>query len=108
MKTAPLLSAAAVSALHRGDKIESIKITREERNTGLKEAKDAVDEYVRIHPMLQTSLAATQAQVKRRVLLWFALLLGLAFLAYHFFSSREAWRFVLMLAGAYGLPDLCH
>ena len=41
------LSPAALSALQRGDKIEAIKILREQRNLGLKEAKEAVEAYLR-------------------------------------------------------------
>ena len=52
------LSVAALSALQLGNKIEAIKITRMDRNIGLKEAKDAVEDYVRHTPSLQASLAA--------------------------------------------------
>ena len=36
-----------VSAIHAGRKIEAIKLLREARGLGLKEAKHAVDAYVR-------------------------------------------------------------
>lgn len=108
MNSAPPLSAAAVSALHQGNKIEAIKIVREEQNIGLKEAKDAVDEYVRGHQAVQAPVAAAQAQTKKSALLWFAIFLGLAFLAYHLFSSRAAWGFVLTLAAGGSFPALCH
>ncbi|TRZ96713.1 MAG: hypothetical protein D4R84_06580 [Rhodocyclaceae bacterium] len=39
----PALSAEAIAALRRGNKIEAIKLVRVERNLGLKEAKDAVE-----------------------------------------------------------------
>lgn len=106
MKLGSPLSAAAVSALHQGNKIEAIKITREERNIGLKEAKDAVEEFVQSQPTLQASLTAAQAETKKKALLWFAVLVGLAFLGYHFFASREALR--LALAGVAWLGALCH
>ena len=82
--TAPPLSTAAISAIHQGNKIEAIKIVRKERNIGLKEAKDAVEDYVRSQPALQSSLAAAQAEAKRGALLWLAALIVLALLAYHF------------------------
>ena len=43
---APELSPATNAALRHGNKIEAIKIVRGERNIGLKEAKDAVENYV--------------------------------------------------------------
>ena len=78
------LSAAAIAALQRGNKIEAIKITREERSIGLKEAKDAIEDYVRSQPGLQSSFAAAQAETKRSALFWLAALSALAFLAYYF------------------------
>ncbi len=83
----PPLSTAAISALHHGNKIEAIKIVREERDIGLKEAKDAVDDYVRSQPALQPSLAAAQSEAKRSALLWLAALIVLAFLAYYFLAK---------------------
>lgn len=85
---APELSIAAISALHRGNKIEAIKIVREERNIGLKEAKDAVEDYVRSQPVLQASFAAAQAETKRSTLLWLALLVVLALLIYQFLAKQ--------------------
>jgi len=81
------LSTAAISALHHGNKIEAIKIVREERHIGLKEAKDVVDDYVRSHPGVQSSLAAAQSETKRRALLWLAALIVLAVLAYYFLTT---------------------
>lgn len=77
-------STAVTAALQRGNKIEAIKILREERKIELKEAKDAVDDYVRSQPNLQVSLASAQSDAKRTALLWLAVLVGLAFLAYYF------------------------
>jgi len=83
----PPLSTAAISALHHGNKIEAIKIIREERNIGLKEAKDAVEDYVRSQPALQSSLAAAQNETIRSVLLWLAALVALALIAYYFLTK---------------------
>src|SRR5215813_9560833 len=82
-KAAPL-STAAIAALQRGNKIEAIKMLRAERNIGLKEAKDAVDDYVSSQPSLLASLASAQNDARRTALLWLAVLAGLAFLAYYF------------------------
>ena len=79
----PPLTIGAISALHRGNKIEAIKIVREERHIGLKDAKDIVDDYVRSQPALQSVFADAQVEVKRRAL-WLAVLMALAFLGYYF------------------------
>ena len=84
----PPLSIAAISALQQGNKIEAIKIVREERNIGLKQAKDAVEDYVRSQPALQSSFAAAQAETKRTALRWLAMLIGLAILAYYLLGRR--------------------
>jgi len=46
------LSLAVIALLQQGRKIEAIKLLREERHIGLKEAKDIVDEYCLQHPEL--------------------------------------------------------
>ena len=45
-ESAASLPAAAIAALNRRNKIEAIKIVREETGLGLKEAKDVVERYV--------------------------------------------------------------
>jgi ribosomal protein L7/L12 len=82
-KTSAALPTAAISALHQGNKIEAIKIVREERNIGLKEAKDSVEDYVRSQPALQASFAAAQAEAKRSALFWLVALIVLGLLAYY-------------------------
>lgn len=84
---APPLSIAAISALHRGNKIDAIKIVREERNIGLKQAKDAVEDYVRSKPDLQSAFAAAQAGTQRSALRWLAMLIVPAILAYYFLAT---------------------
>ncbi len=56
--TGPRLSLAAVAALHAGNKIEAIKITRIETRLDLKEAKDLVDAYLANHPDVREALAS--------------------------------------------------
>ena len=62
------LPETAVAALLQGKKIEAIKIVREARHIDLKDAKDAVDEYVRTQPALQQKLAADDLEAKRSLL----------------------------------------
>jgi len=50
------LPPAAVAALSNGNKIEAIKIVRQEWGTDLKDAKDAVDAYVRTQPALAATM----------------------------------------------------
>ena len=85
---APTLSVDAIAALRRGDKIEAIKLVRHERNIGLKEAKDAVEEFVGSRPDLQSALADAQGEGKRSAVVWIAVLVGLAILAYYFLVRR--------------------
>jgi len=65
-----------VEALRKGNTVEAIKLLRLERNLGLKEAKDLVDDYVRRDPLLQRSLEQAQAETKRGCLLWLVGLLA--------------------------------
>ena len=66
------LPATAIAALHEGRKIDAIKIVRRERGVELKEAKDAVDSYVRSQPALEAALDARQVGAARALLGWLA------------------------------------
>ena len=66
------LPVAAIAALHEGRKIEAIRIVRRERGVDLKDAKQAVDAYLRSQPALDASLDARQAGATRAVLGWIA------------------------------------
>lgn len=81
------LSNAAIAALQHGNKIEAIKIVREERGTGLKEAKDAVENYLKMQPELQASFASVRSSSKRRAMLWVFVVI-VALLAYELLSKR--------------------
>ena len=81
------LPAAAIAALHQGNKIEAIKIVRQERGIGLKEAKDAVDLYVQGDALLQSKFAEAQTGSKRSFLIWTAALVLLALIGYYLFSK---------------------
>jgi len=83
------LSNAAVELLWRGDVIGAIKVVRQERNLGLKEAKDLVDAYIRSQPSLRQKLEQAQAEMWQK--LKRGLLVALIFaaaVAYLFFQSR--------------------
>lgn len=82
------LSNAAVELLWRGDVIGAIKVVRQERNLGLKEAKDLVDAYIRSQPSLRQKLEQAQAEMWQK--LKRGLLVALIFaaaVAYLFFQS---------------------
>jgi ribosomal protein L7/L12 len=69
-----LVPSAAVAALHKGWRIEAIRIVREQTHVGLKEAKEIVDAYLRAHPRLQSAVAAHDKARNRRLLTWVAIL----------------------------------
>lgn len=73
------LPPAALQALQQGRMIEAIKIVRTERNLGLKQAKEQVEQYMQQHPELlrQSRVAQTQQQGKVQRVIW---VLGLLFL----------------------------
>ena len=50
------MSQPAIAALHAGNVIEAIKITRSETGLGLKEAKEQVDAHLARDPELQLRL----------------------------------------------------
>lgn len=52
MDTNPEFSAEVLAAIHGNRKIEAIKLLRQQRGVGLKEARDLVDTYVAEHPQL--------------------------------------------------------
>ncbi len=58
-----------MEALMRGQKIEAIKIVRQEQGVGLKEAKDAVEVYLASRPDVAGQLQSANLGIKRVVLL---------------------------------------
>lgn len=62
--------AAAVTALQGGRFIEAVRIVREARGIGLRDAKVAVDRYVASDPLLRDRIAARRAEQRRNALLW--------------------------------------
>jgi hypothetical protein len=68
----------AVEALWRGNVIEAIKVVRQERNIGLKEAKDAVDAYIASEPALKKKMDEVLATAQQRFICWLVGFLVLA------------------------------
>ena len=85
---APQMSTAVLAALHQGNKIEAIKIIRQERNIGLKEAKDAIEDYMRSQPALQLTYSATQAEHKRSLARWLIVVVVLVVVGYYFLTKH--------------------
>jgi len=77
---------AAIAAIANGQKIEAIKIIRQEWNIGLKEAKDAVDDYVRTQPSLAGIYERRSAG--GRPFVWVFLILIIALAIYYFGRPR--------------------
>ncbi|MFO0700784.1 MAG: hypothetical protein U0236_16300 [Nitrospira sp.] len=64
------LSEAAVAALWRGQVIDAITLVRKEQQIDLKEAKAAVDAYLRSQPALQRRIDQDQADARAGLLRW--------------------------------------
>jgi hypothetical protein len=74
----------AVAALHRGNKIEAIKLVRQAQSTGLKEAKDLVEQFLRTDPAVQASYAQMRAQSGGSSLRWWVIVIGIGALVLYF------------------------
>lgn len=79
------LTVSAISALHSGNKIEAIKILRMEKGIGLKEAKESVEEYIKIHPEIQEQINRSQAESLRGCLPWLIVIILITVLAIYYF-----------------------
>jgi hypothetical protein len=66
----PDLPKAAVEALWQGNVIEAIKLVRQERNLGLKEAKHVVDVYIASQPALKKKMDQVLATAQQRFIRW--------------------------------------
>jgi ribosomal protein L7/L12 len=76
------LPAAAIAALANGNKIEAIKIVRQEWGIDLRESKDAVEAYAKGGP--DQMAASQQAGSRAKAWLWLFVLVALAVAAYYF------------------------
>ena len=82
------LPETVVAALRKGQKIEAIKILRQESGIGLKEAKDSVDRYVLSDPLLRRPMHLAQEKSRRGCLLWLIVGIALRASAYYFLDSK--------------------
>ena len=84
----PTLPLEAISALHRGNKIEAIKIVREQQSVDLKEAKQRVEQFLRAEPSVEASFAEMRARSGQSPLWWVAAIIGvIAVLVYLWHNS---------------------
>jgi len=72
------LPKGAVEALWQGNVIEAIKVVRQNRNIGLKEAKDVVDAYIASQPALKKKIDQVLATAQQRFIRWLVGFLVLA------------------------------
>ena len=77
---------SAVAALQAGRKIEAIKLVREADGIGLKEAKDAVERYVALHPELQAQIAMQNLEVGKKFWGWVLFVAAIVALLLYFRS----------------------
>ena len=76
----------AIAALENGNKIEAIKITRMKNKLGLKESKDAVEDYLDKNPAIQERFQAASASSGNGLL--YVLILAAAALAFLYFTGK--------------------
>lgn len=72
------LPKAAVEALRHGNLIGAITVVRQERNLGLKEAKETVEAYVASQPALKKKMDQVLANAQRRLIRWLIGILAVA------------------------------
>lgn len=81
------LPGAAIAALHAGRMIDAVRIVREQRRTGLKDAKDAVDAYLAGHAAVRARVDAAQAQARRTLINWAVAIALVAALGVYFLAA---------------------
>ena len=81
------LSGPVVEALWKGKKIQAIKLLRQEQSLDLKEAKDAIDQYVQTHPALQRKMSLQQSEALRNLLLMVMIVFAFLIMYYYYFLS---------------------
>ncbi|MDH5640140.1 MAG: hypothetical protein OEY28_02515 [Nitrospira sp.] len=72
------LPKAAVEALRQGNLIGAIRIVRQERKVGLKEAKAQVEDYIASQPALKKKMDKVLVEAQQKFIRW---MIGLAVLA---------------------------
>ena len=83
------LPSDAVASLESGNKIEAIKIVRENSGLGLKESKELVEKYLREHPDLHQRYTAIQSEQNKGVFMKLLFLLAVAAFVAYIFSMTD-------------------
>ncbi|MBZ5635092.1 MAG: ribosomal protein L7/L12 [Acidobacteriia bacterium] len=78
----------AAAALSNGNKIEAIKIVRQEWGLDLKDAKDAVEAYVKTQPALAATMQEASASSQRGCITWLLVLALAGAAVYYFLRAR--------------------
>ena len=79
----------AIDALRRGNKIEAIKLTREQTGLGLKESKDAVEQVLASDAAIREAYQARAPKGQGCLPVIIVLLLMFAALYYWFFGNGD-------------------
>ena len=82
------LPGGAIAALSAGNKIEAIKIVRQEWGVDLKSAKDAVDAYIATQPGLAATMQEASSNRQHGCFLWVLVLAAIAVAVYYFMRAR--------------------
>lgn len=64
------LPKTAIETLRRGNLIEAIKIVRQERNVGFKEAKAAVEDYIASQPAIKKKMDKVLLSAQQKFVRW--------------------------------------
>lgn len=80
--------AAAIAALSNGNKIEAIKIVRQEWGADLKDSKDAVEAYIKTQPALAATMQEASARSQRSGLVWLLVVALIGAAVYYFLRAR--------------------
>jgi hypothetical protein len=83
------LPSDAVASLESGNKIEAIKIVRENSGLGLKESKELVEKYLREHPDLHQRYSAIQSEQNKGAFMKLLFLLAVAAFVAYIFSMTD-------------------
>ena len=78
----PTIPSQAIAELHQGKKIEAIRIVREAQGLGLKEAKEAVEAYVKGQPALQLAMDNKNREAKGALVRWLLVVAAIIAVAY--------------------------
>ena len=73
-----------IAAIQANRKIEAIRLLREAQGIGLREAKEAVEAYIKANPHLETN-KRNRSRSPMSPLILFVLIAAVAYMAYHFF-----------------------